>query len=299
MRLVYSPRYEVDIGPHVFPTSKYRLVRDSLIGEDRVPEEWFVEPSPAPTEDLLLVHTQAYLDDLLGIRWTPRTMRSELPITGPIVQASVLAADGTARAVQMAIEGGRICVHVGGGFHHAFADHAEGFCYVNDIAVGIRVAQRGGKIRRALVVDCDLHQGNGTAHIFQHDDSVFTVSLHQENNYPVKQRSNIDVGLDDWTGDDEYLEALARVVPQAMQAGRPDLLVYVAGADAYEGDQLGALRLTMAGLAERDRYVIDQACGAGVPVAVVFAGGYARELADTVAIHRQTCRIAMAAAASS
>ncbi|MCX7717529.1 MAG: histone deacetylase [Candidatus Sumerlaeaceae bacterium] len=295
--LVYSPRYEVDIGPHVFPTRKYRLVRDNLIACGDAGPSDFVEPPPATRDELLTVHTPGLLDDLENLRWSHRTRNSELPLSRPIVDAYILAAGGTIYAARLALTAGAgsVRAHIGGGFHHAFADHAEGFCYINDIAVAIRVMQREGRIKRAMVVDLDLHQGNGTAHIFEHDEAVFTISLHQENNYPIKQRSDIDIGLEDFTGDDEYLARLREVFPAAAEKHRPELLIYVAGADPYREDQLGALRLSLEGLHQRDQHVLGEAVRLGIPTVVVLAGGYARNVSDTVEIHTRTIRAALAA----
>jgi len=178
------------------------------------------------------------------------------------------------------------------GFHHGFADHAEGFCYINDIAVGIRTMQKEGRIEKAAVLDCDLHQGNGTAHIFQDDASVFTYSIHQENNYPFKQKSDLDVGLLDFIGDDEYLAHLQKEVPHVLDSHKPQLVIYVAGADPYKNDQLGSLQLTLKGLQERDRLVFSECLKRGIPAVSVTAGGYARQVSDTVLIHYGACAAA-------
>lgn len=293
MKFISSPDYEVDIGPHVFPTAKYRMVREKLLAEGIAHEDDFIVPEIASAEELALVHTPDYLDDLQNLLKTRRTLQSELPLTEPIVNAYLRAAGGTTLAARMALDGTqKVVVHIGGGFHHAFADHAEGFCYINDIAVAIRVFEQAGRVGRALVVDLDLHQGNGTAHIFQDDPDVFTISLHQENNYPVKQKSSLDVGLEDGVRDERYLEALDEALHPVMNRHQPDLLVYVAGADPYEDDQLGGLRLSMDGLRRRDKMVLSAAVKHHVPAVVVFAGGYAHNLADTVEIHTQTCRVA-------
>jgi len=287
---VYSDRYEVGIGRHVFPTSKYRLVRLALIERGECGEEDFIEPPEPSRKDLLLVHTAEYLDDLEAARLTDRTARSELPVTPDVIGAFRLAAGGSALATRLAAErGGGVAVHLGGGLHHAFADHAEGFCYVNDVAVAAATALRDRIARRVLVVDADLHQGNGTAAIFRENESVFTFSIHQENNYPIKQRSDRDIGLADGIGDDEYLRRFGEALPELRERFAPDLVLYVAGADPYADDQLGGLALTREGLRARDRLLFDQFSPRRVPVAVLFAGGYAREIADTVAIHVATC----------
>ncbi len=293
MKFISSPEYEVDIGPHVFPTIKYRLVREKLLAEGLATEDDFIVPELASPHELTLVHTAEYLDDLQNLRKSRRTAYSELPLTEPIVRSYLQAAGGTTLAARMALEGPqKVVVHIGGGFHHAFADHAEGFCYINDIAVAIRVFERAGRVGRALVVDLDLHQGNGTAHIFRDDPDVFTISLHQENNYPAKQQSSLDVGLEDGVSDEKYLNALDEALHPVMNRHQPDLLVYVAGADPYEDDQLGGLRLSLDGLRRRDEMVLRAAVKHHVPAVVVFAGGYAHKLEDTVEIHTQTCRVA-------
>lgn len=296
MKFVYSPRYEVAIGPHVFPTQKYRLVRNQLESDGLLDASRILEPEEPPREVLEAVHTREYLDDLSALNWTHRTRPSELPLTKAIAEASRLACGGTILAAREAIHSeGRVCFHIGGGFHHAFADHAEGFCYLNDIAVAIRAMQREGLADRALIIDLDVHQGNGTAHIFEGDRDIFTVSVHQENNYPIKQRSDVDAGLDDGVNDDAYLAALAAILPDVMDRHAPDLFIYVAGADPYREDQLGGLALTIDGLLARDRAVLHSAAERGIATAVVLAGGYARNTADTVRIHAQTAHAALEA----
>ena len=289
--VVYSPEYECDIGHHVFPTQKFRLVRDGLIAAGRLDGGDIVCPDAAPREDLLLVHTAEYLDDLEQLRWTFRTRMSELPLTAEIVRAYVVAAGGTTRAAHEALTR-RFAVHLGGGFHHAFADLASGFCYINDLAVAIRVLHRDGCIRRAAVVDCDLHQGNGTAHVFRDDPTVFTFSIHQEHLYPVKERGSLDIGLENGAGDEEFNRRLAGALPDVW-AHRPDIVLYQAGADPYEDDQLGALRLTIEGLRARDRLVLEGCAEHAIPAVVTLGGGYARRVSDTVRIHQNTCELAM------
>ncbi len=290
--VVYSPHYYCDIGPHVFPVEKYRLLLERLFAAGEIAPGEVLEPSPASRQDLLLVHTPDYLADLEALRWTPRTAYSELPLTAEIVRAYVLAAGGTTLAAREALRRG-VGINLGGGFHHAYADLASGFCYVNDLAVAIRVLQREGRIRRAAVVDCDLHQGNGTAVIFQQSPEVFTFSIHQEHLYPVKERSDLDIGLDDFTEDREYLGLLERALPRVLGEHAPEIVLYQAGADPYREDQLGSLRLTLEGLERRDRMVLEGCAERGIPVVVTLGGGYARRVSDTVRIHHQTCRIAL------
>ncbi len=289
--VVHSPGYRCDIGTHVFPMEKFERVRAGLVALGLVRDADVIEPAPATRAELELVHTPAYLDDLYGLRHTFRTAGSELPLSAGIVSSYVLAAGGTLRAARAALERG-VGVQIGGGFHHAFADLASGFCYINDLAVALRVLAAEGRITRAAVVDVDLHQGNGTARIFRDDPAVFTFSIHQEHLYPVKERSDLDIGLDDGTGDAEYLERLAGGL-EPVWAHRPELVLLQAGADPFEDDQLGALRLTFDGLERRDRMVLEGCAARGIPVVVTLGGGYARRLADLVRIHVTTCRLAL------
>ncbi|MGH9350442.1 MAG: histone deacetylase family protein [Vicinamibacterales bacterium] len=294
MRVVYSERYHIDIGAHVFPTIKYRLVHRALASRGGCA---FVEPSPASWEDLALVHTAAYLKKTRTGDFTlPEMAQLELPWTPEIVEGFRLMTGGTLLAARHALEpldaarvpaqgaNQGVGLHLGGGFHHAFADHGEGFCLFNDVAVAIRVLQREGRIARAAVVDCDVHHGNGTAAIFDGDPSVFTFSIHQQANYPAfKPRGSLDIGVEDRVTDREYLATLAQALPRVLAFG-PDVVFYLAGADPYEDDQLGGLALTIDGLRERDRIVFET-CRA-FPTVLTLAGGYARRIDDTVAIHR-------------
>ena len=292
---VWSPRYACDIGAHVFPTSKYEAVHRALVDSGELEAGVDLAPPPATRALLLNAHDAEYLDDLEALRWTPRTQYSELPLTREIVDAFSLAASGTTRAAQLALESGA-ALHLGGGLHHAYAGHAEGFCYVNDLAVAARVLLAEGHVRRLAVVDLDVHQGNGTAHIFRDQPEVFTLSVHQENNYPVpKDRSDLDVGLADGTGDEAYLAALAPAL-ERVWAHAPELVLYQAGADPYRDDQLGGLALSLAGLEARDRAVIDGCARRGIPVATTLGGGYARRLEDTVRIHATTAKLTLAVA---
>ena len=287
---IYSDQYVVDIGEHVFPVEKYRLVRDRL--KECYKEIKFLEPSLPTDEELLLVHTPAYLEDLKSLLWTGGTLRSELPLTREIVNAYLLGAGGTILTCRMALDNSIAC-HIGGGFHHAFPEHAEGFCYINDVAVGIRKMQKEERIQKAAVIDCDLHQGNGTARIFSEDPTVFTFSIHQENLYPIKEKSDLDIGLPDYTGDEEYLTHLQKHVPTILDNHLPELVVYVSGADPYQEDQLGSLRLTIEGLKSRDEFILKECRKRGIPTAITLAGGYALDTRDTVEIHLNTCRVAI------
>jgi len=289
-RFVYAPGYECDIGPHVFRTEKYELLYRMMLRGGLAGEDDFLVPRPATRAQLELVHTPEYIADLFAFRHTLRTIRSEMPISRQIVEAFVLGAGGTILACRTAVSERRLTMNLAGGFHHAFADRAEGFCYINDAAVGVRVLQAEGLIERAMVVDCDLHQGNGTAHIFSDDATVFTFSIHQENNYPIKMRSDLDIGLPDYCTGPEYLKALGENLLPALDRHKPQFVLYVAGADPYEGDQLGQLRLSMADLRRRDDLVVGACTDRGIPLTAVLGGGYAVNVEDTVRIHYGTAR---------
>lgn len=297
MKIVYSPRYHLDLGSHVFPTVKYEGVRQRLLERRVAGPADFAEPVPATWDDLALVHTADYLEKLQHGRLSLEEIaQMEIPWSREIVEGFRLMAGGTLLAAREAVgQGWTIVIHVGGGFHHAFCNHGEGFCMFNDVAVAIRRLKRDGAIARAAIVDCDVHDGNGTAAIFTGERSVFTFSIHQLHNYPAfKPPGTLDVALDDQAMDEEYVEELCEALPRVFRS-RPEILFYLAGADPYEDDQLGGLRLTKRGLRERDRLVFDAAREARVPVVVTLAGGYARHLEDTVDIHVATVEEAKAA----
>ncbi len=290
---VYHADQEFSIGAHVFPIEEYARARARLLAEgDTTSGDWQEAPLATP-EELALVHTDAYLDDLAACRLTPRTADSELPLTPEIVRGFTRMAGGTILAAREALTRG-LAVNVGGGFHHAFADHAEGFCYLNDLAIAVRAMQRERRITRALIVDLDLHQGNGTAHIFADDPDVFTFSMHQERLYPVKQTSDLDLGLEEGIGDERYLALLEEALPTVFARARPELVLYQAGADPYEQDRLGNLGISKAGLARRDAIVLAACRARLLPCAITFGGGYAVDPEDTVDIHVATCRAALA-----
>lgn len=289
MNVVYSPRYEIELPGHIWPTDKYRRIAASLHGPFT-----FVEPPLATWADLALVHTAEYLDKLRHDTLTAQDIVTmELPWNPALTDLFRLMTGGTIAASRLALEDGT-AAHLGGGLHHAFANHGEGFCPFNDVAVAVRVLQRDTAVRRAAIVDLDVHHGNGTAMIFERDDSVFTFSMHQQHNYPLfKPRGDLDLGLRDGAADAEYLELLDGALPRVMTgfgAAPPDLVVYLAGADPFGGDRLGGLAMTKCGLLERDRMVIAAARAVGVPLVVVLAGGYAADVGDTVEIHAATIR---------
>lgn len=293
MQVFYSDKYSLPLGEHVFPAAKYRLTKQRLLEQAICAEADFVEPGRALDEEIALVHTPEYIDKLKHGRFSDAEFtRMEVPYSAALVEAFRVAAGGTIAACRQALRGS-CAVTLCGGFHHAFPDHGEGFCLINDVAVAIRTLQRSDVMRRALTVDCDVHHGNGTAEVFRQDPSVFTLSIHQRDNYPyIKPPSDIDIHLEDRTCDETYLLRLGQGLASALGAFRPDLIVYLAGADPYEQDQLGGLALTMEGLRRRDRLVFETARNAGIPVAVTLAGGYARKVDDTIAIHVNTVRTA-------
>ena len=292
-KFIYSDNYwMVDLGEHVFPVKKYRLIYEALLRLG-VKRENFLSPQLAKEEDLLLVHTEKYLKKLkTGDLSHSEILTLELPYSPDLVGFALLFVGGTILAAEKALEDG-LAVHIGGGFHHAFPDHGEGFCALNDVAVSLEKMKQEGKVQRAMVVDCDLHQGNANAFIFAKKDYAFTFSIHQMDNYPAqKPSSSVDIGL--WTGDgdEKYLSKLRSNFPRLYKEFQPDLIFYLAGADPYEKDQLGGLRLTMEGLKERDRIVIEEARKLNLPVAILFAGGYASQVKDTVSIHLNTVKVA-------
>lgn len=289
--LVYHDDYDLNLGAHVFPSAKYKLVRDRLLAEGFAEPGDFVRPEPASEEDLLLVHAREWIRRLREGTLDDRELAAlEIPYSKKMAEAFVLAAGGSVLAAQSALRDGAGC-NIGGGFHHAFAEHGEGFCAINDVAVAIRRAQKDGLIERAMVVDTDVHHGNGTAAIFAGDGSVFTLSIHQFRNYPqFKPRSDVDIHLEDGVGDDEYCNRLSEAAREAMDRFRPQLVMYVAGADPYRDDQIGGLALTIEGLKRRDRLVCDLAREHKAAVATTLAGGYARAVEDTVTIHVNTVK---------
>jgi acetoin utilization deacetylase AcuC-like enzyme len=288
-KVIYHPQYDLELGPHVFPSEKFRLIDDALLAEGIAEQSDVLPPEPASDEDILRVHTPAYVNKLKTDSLTlSERMKLEIPLSETTRIGFWLAAGGSILAGQKALEDG-FAANLSGGFHHAYPGHGEGFCMIHDVAVAIRSLQAAGRIRTAMTVDTDVHHGNGTAAIFGNDPSVYTLSIHQENNYPMpKPPSDEDIGLDDGTRDADYLDALEGGVLRALKKMTPDIIFYVGGADPYREDQLGGLALTIDGLRQRDRLVFEHARRRGIPVASTLAGGYARHVADTVRIHVNT-----------
>ncbi|HKV23808.1 MAG TPA: histone deacetylase [Candidatus Acidoferrum sp.] len=288
-KLIYHSGYDLNLGEHVFPSQKFRLIAEALVNEGIAEPGDFLKPAAARDEDILRVHTKEWVHKLkTGTLSASEIMRLEIPYSKEAVEACWLAAGGAILAGQRALQDGFGC-NLGGGFHHAYPGHGEGFCAVHDVAVAIRRLQHDGAIRKAIVVDTDVHHGNGTAAIFANDESVFTISIHQENNYPAyKPPSDVDLDMADRVEDEEYLGALLPAVESALDKFQPELLFYIGGADPFCEDQLGGLSLTKQGLKERDRKVFEAARRRGIAVATALAGGYARQVEDTVRIHVNT-----------
>ncbi len=288
-KLVYHEDYDLHLGAHVFPSQKYRLVREALLLEGIATSEDFLRPEPIDDADVLRVHDEEYVHQLkTGTLGAYDAMRLEIPAGPETVRAFWLCAGGTLLAARHARLDG-CAANIGGGFHHAFPDHGEGFCMIHDVAIAIRRMQADELIRTAMVVDTDVHHGNGTAAIFSADKSVYTLSIHQENNYPSrKPPSNMDLDLPDRISDPDYLAIFERGWVRALADFHPDMVFYLGGADPYREDQLGGLSLTMEGLQRRDRIVFELSARLGIPVVITLAGGYARRVEDTVKIHCNT-----------
>jgi acetoin utilization deacetylase AcuC-like enzyme len=288
-KLVYHNGYDLNLGEHVFPSQKFHLIAETLVREGIAAGGDFLTPDPAADEDMLRVHTAEWVQKLkTGTLSASEIMKLEIPFSREAVEACWLAAGGSILAGQTALRDGFGC-NLGGGFHHAYQGHGEGFCAIHDVAVAIRRLQFDGAVQKAMVVDTDVHQGNGTAAIFAEDESVFTFSIHQENNYPAyKPPSDMDLEMADRVEDDEYLGALIPAVQAALDEFQPEILFYVGGADPFCEDQLGGLMLTKKGLKTRDKRVFEEARRRGIPVATALAGGYARRVEDTIRIHVNT-----------
>jgi len=297
MRVSYHPDYWIALPErHPFPMGKYPALHRILLDEDLIRPDGVSTPELADPGDLMRVHTRTYVERVLsGSLEEDTAKRIGVPWSPALARRSRLAVQGTIDAARLALADG-IAANLAGGTHHAHAGRGEGYCVFNDVAVAIRVLQREDRIARALVVDLDVHQGNGTAAIFEGEESVFTFSMHGERNFPLrKERSSLDVGLPDRLDDEGYLSRLRRHLPDVFDRARPDLVAYLAGVDVVQGDRFGRLALTREGLAARDRFVLETVKARGLPLLVVLAGGYARtpELtADLHAtVHREAARV--------
>jgi acetoin utilization deacetylase AcuC-like enzyme len=292
VQVFYTPRYYADIGQgHIFPIRKFELVRDKLLAEGTLHTQEIIEPTPAPLEDVLLVHTEDYVSRLCSGDLTPKEIRRlGLPWSESLVRRSFYAVGGTLAAAAASLTDG-YSSNLAGGTHHAFSDRGEGFCVLNDVAIAIRAMRARKLIQRAAIVDCDVHQGNGTATIFAGDADTFTFSMHGANNYPLfKAQSTLDVELPDGTSDAAYMETLASHLPRVFQSD-PEIVFYLAGADPYRGDKLGRLALSIDGLRERDAYVLRECYEREIPIVTVMSGGYGKDINDTIEIHCNTIRM--------
>ena len=278
---------------HRFPVAKYAMLRDRVIADGIVAADHVFDPAAATDDDLRLVHTADYVHRFNeGLLDAAEIRRLGFPWSEGLVERSRRAVGGTLAASRHALQRG-LAMNLAGGTHHAFADHGEGFCVYNDVAIAIRSLKRDGLIRRAAVVDLDVHQGNGTHAILGGDPDVYTFSMHGAKNFPFhKVPGTLDIELADRTGDDVYLEALTSALPRVLADAAPDIVFYIAGADPHEGDALGRLSLTFDGLVERDRYVLSQCREVGISMAIVIGGGYGRNIEDTVQVHVNTARVA-------
>ncbi|MFM7033889.1 MAG: histone deacetylase [Planctomycetia bacterium] len=295
MRLFPCDRFHLPLPEdHRFPIEKYARLRQRL--ERHAAEgQWleFIEPHAATADELLRVHCREYVGRVIAGSLSPAEVRRiGFPWSRELVERSLRSTGAAVDAAAAALQDG-VAASLAGGTHHAGRDFGEGYCVFNDVAVAAREMQARAAVRRVLVLDCDVHQGNGTAEIFAADETVFTMSIHGAKNFPLRKHpGSLDVGLEDGTGDSEYLERLEAAVRESFSRSRPDLVLYIAGADPYEGDRLGRLRLTKQGLLERDRLVLDAASGAGAPVAIVCGGGYCTDIESIVDIHAATMLLA-------
>jgi len=296
MKCSYHEGYGIALpAAHPFPMSKSLLLRNRLVAEGLLATGDVLEPAPIDIETAALVHTRGYLDQLqTSALSAPEQRRLGLPWSQELWRRSRLAAGGTLQAARAALEGG-LAGNLAGGTHHAFADHGEGFCVINDVAIAISRLRAEGLIERAAVVDLDVHQGNGTAAIFERVDAVFTFSVHGERNYPlVKMCSSLDVPLATGTSDREYLDVLQRHLPTVLEQSQAEIAFYLAGVDVAAGDRYGKLSLTEEGIRLRDRFVIESVRDRGVPLVIVLAGGYAATRARTAELHTHVFREAAA-----
>ena len=293
LHLWSSSKYAIELPDgHRFPMSKYQLLREGVLSEGLVPPERLHDPQRVSREDLLLVHTPAYVDHITnGTLPAAEQRRIGLPWSESFVERAYRVVQGTCEAAEAALTHG-VAMNLAGGTHHAFPDRGEGFCTFNDVAVAIRRLQRDGRVRRVAIIDLDVHQGNGTHGCFAGDPQVYTFSMHGAKNFPFhKVPGTLDVELDDGTDDAAYLARLESHLPVVLRDARPDLVVYLAGADPHEGDRLGRLRLTFEGLHRRDAVVLQLCREIGVPVCATMSGGYGRDVRDTVQVHLNTVRV--------
>ncbi|WP_162661026.1 histone deacetylase family protein [Tuwongella immobilis] len=295
MKVFYTDQYVLPLPPtHTFPMAKYRLLRQAVDDSGLLADDELVTPPSASDEELERAHARDYVERVSQNRLTDaEQLKVGFPWSEHLVERSRRSSGATIWATHAALEDG-CSINLAGGTHHAFRDRGEGYCLFNDSVVAARAIQASGRVRRVVVLDCDVHQGNGTASICEFDPTIYTFSIHGAKNYPLKkERSDLDIELPDRTEDQAYLDALERGLRHAIESSRAELAIYLAGADPYVDDRLGRMAVSMAGLAERDRMVFDACHRAGLPFVITMAGGYARRVEDTVAIHWQTVRRAL------
>ena len=295
MKIFYADQFAIPLpAKHTFPVQKYALLRKRLLASNRVASENFHVSPAATLEEITRVHGEDYIRRLLNGELTPKELRPiGLPWSREIVERTRRSAGGTVAACRSALLE-RISVNLGGGTHHAFHNRGQGYCILNDAAIAVRALQAENRVEKALIIDCDVHQGNGTAALFKNDPTVFTFSIHGKKNFPYKkEKSDLDIALEDGTGDDQYLQELQHGLTVSLERIQANLVIYLAGADPFEKDRFGRLALTKNGLAQRDQMVFKACDAAGLPVAVTMAGGYSRQVNDTVDIHFQTVTAAV------
>jgi acetoin utilization deacetylase AcuC-like enzyme len=295
LKIFFTDQFTIPLpGNHTFPVRKYALLRERLLTSTSLKSENFFIPHAATAEEITRVHDAQYFHRLRNGQLTPREIRPiGFPWSIELVERARRSAGATIEACRTALTEA-VAVHLGGGTHHAFDDRGQGYCLLNDAAIASRALQAEKRAGKILIIDCDVHQGNGTAAIFKKDPSVFTFSIHGKSNFPYrKEKSDLDIALDDETGDAQYLQELKRGLRFSFEQIKADLVIYLAGADPYNDDRFGRLALTKSGLADRDRIVLHYCHEAGLPVAVTMAGGYARRVEDTVDIHFQTVLAAL------
>ena len=295
MKLFYTDTFAIPLPDnHSFPVTKYTLLREKIAGAGIVDPGDLRIPEPASDDEILRAHDPDYWQRLQNGELTDKEIRRVgLPWSPEIVIRARHSAGATIAACRTALEEG-VAVNLGGGTHHAFSDRGQGFCWLNDTVIAARAIQATNRVRNIIIVDCDVHQGNGTAAILKNDPTVFTFSIHGKNNFPFhKENSDLDIALNDGCGDEEYLAALDAGLSKSIKQIEADLVIYLAGSDPYEDDRYGRMSLTKAGLAARDRLVFQHLIDAGLPVAVTMAGGYSRQVADTVDINFQTVMTAL------
>jgi len=295
VKIAYSPLYKYELPEgHRFPMIKYELIPEQLLYEGSVTDDHFFHPDQLSEEEILMTHTSEYLDKLNALTLDRKEVRNiGFPVAKSLIERGKYIANGTLQCARFAMEEG-CAMNIAGGTHHSFADRGEGFCIFNDIAISANVLMNEGTLRKILVVDLDVHQGNGTAKIFEEDDRVFTFSMHGERNYPTrKETSNLDIGLVDKSEDDVFLASLRSTLPRLINEVQPEFIFYLSGVDILESDKLGRLSVSRAGCKERDRFVFEQCKINNIPVAVSMGGGYSPKISDIVDAHANTFRSAL------